>query len=59
MILHLVGFALLLVIGFALFIGGLLNLLGSGDRTGPEFKVSNIVQVLIGLALFIVAFFLK
>lgn len=59
MILHLVGFALLLVIGFALFIGGLLNLLGSGDRTGPEFKVSNIVQVLIGLALFIGAFFLK
>jgi hypothetical protein len=59
MILHWVGFALLLVIGFTLFIGGLLNLLGSGDRTGPEFKVSNIVQVLIGLALFIGAFFLK
>lgn len=59
MILHWVVFALLLVIGFALFIGGLLNLLGSGDRTGPEFKVSNIVQVLIGLAIFIGAFFLK
>lgn len=59
MILHWFGFALLLVIGFTLFIGGLLNLLGSGDRTGPEFKVSNIVQVLIGIALFIGAFFLK
>ena len=59
MILHWVGFALLLIIGFALFIGGLLNLLGCGDRTGPEFKISNIIQCLIGIAFFIGAFFLK
>ena len=59
MILHWVGFALLLVLGFAFFIGGLLNLLGCGDRTGPEFKVSNIVQIFIGIAIFIGAFFLK
>lgn len=59
MILYWVGFALLLIIGFALFVGGLLNLLGSGDRTGPEFKISNVIQCVIGVALFIVAFFLK
>lgn len=59
MILHWVGFAFLLVIGFTLFIGGLLNLLGSGDRTGPEFKISNVIQCLIGVAVFIGAFFLK
>lgn len=59
MILHWVGFTILLIIGFALFVGGLLNLLGCGDRTGPEFKISNVIQCLIGVAVFIGAFFLK
>lgn len=59
MILHWVGFSLLMIIGFTLFVGGLLNLLGCGDRTGSEFKISNIIQCLIGIAVFVGAFFFK
>lgn len=59
MILQWAGFLLLLVIGFALFMSGLLNLLGSGDRTGSEFKVQNVIQCLLGCALFVGVFFLK
>lgn len=58
MILHWAGFTLLLVLGFALFMSGLLNLLGSGDRTGPEFRIQNSLQCLIGIAVFAGVFFL-
>jgi small-conductance mechanosensitive channel len=54
-----IGFVAVLFIGFALFIGGVLNLLGSGDRTGSEYKVSNIIQSLVGIVIFVCAIYFK
>jgi hypothetical protein len=58
MILSLIGFYVLLVIGFLLVLTGLLNLAGCGDRTGSEFKKSNIIQIIIGVFVFVGAFWL-
>lgn len=54
-----IGFVAVLFVGFALFIGGVLNLLGAGDRTGSEYKVSNIIQSLVGVLIFAFAIYFK
>lgn len=59
MVLHWLGFAFLLLIGFMFFAGGGLNLLGCGDRIGDKYKVSNIIECLAGIVIFVGAFFLK
>lgn len=59
MILEWIGFIFLIVIGLALSIFGVLNLLGSGDRTGPEHRLGNIIQCIFGIVVFIGAFFVK
>lgn len=56
--LSVIGFYFLIAIGFVLFVSGFLNLGGCGDRTGKEFKKSNIIQIIMGVVIFIGAFWL-
>lgn len=57
-ILSMIGFTVLCLIPFSLITGGLLNLGGCGDRIGEKYKVSNWIQIVVGILLLIVAFVL-
>lgn len=50
------GFIVMGFLSVSLVIGGLLNLGGCGDRIGDEHKVSNWIQIVVGVLLLIVAF---
>lgn len=50
------GFIVMGFLSVSLVIGGLLNLGGCGDRIGEEYKVSNWIQIVVGILLLIVAF---
>lgn len=50
------GFIVMCFLSVSLVIGGLLNLGGCGDRIGEEYKVSNWIQIVVGILLLIVAF---
>lgn len=52
------GFIVMGFLSVSLVIGGLLNLGGCGDRIGDEYKVSNWIQIVVGILLLIVAFVL-
>lgn len=57
-ILSIIGFVILCLFSVSLVIGGLLNLGGCGDRIGDEYKISNWIQIVVGILLLIVAFVL-
>lgn len=57
-ILSIVGFIVLCLVPVSLIIGGLLNLGGCGDRIGEKYKVSNWIQIVVGVLLLIIAFVL-
>lgn len=49
----------LIVVGFlsvSLVIGGLLNLGGCGDRVGEKYKVSNWIQIIVGICVVVLLF---
>lgn len=52
------GFIIMGFLSASLVIGGLLNLGGCGDRIGEKYKVSNWIQIVVGIVLMITAFVL-
>lgn len=51
----------LIVVGFlsvSLVIGGLLNLGGCGDRIGEKYRLSNWIQIVVGICVVVLLFIL-
>ena len=52
------GFIVLGFLSVSLVIGGLLNLGGCGDRIGEKYKVSNWIQIVVGVFMVVLLFIL-
>lgn len=52
------GFIVLGFLSVSLVIGGLLNLGGCGDRIGEKYRLSNWIQIIVGICVVVLLFIL-